>query len=304
MATTQEINRRLDTILKRLLNSEALSSVELAEQMEVSSKTVSRYLRDRISSSHLYNEIHYDPKIKKWKATNTGKIDRFLNDEERFVMSVLEKYSNKHGDGFDKKAKQFFKKYKQSISNNIYTKVFTEDISKRIEDLLLIERAINELKIVTMNYNGKDREVHPYKIANFDGYWYLVALNTSDNKIKNFYFKNSSKVEITDNTFEFPKNDVLEKIEKGINAYFDFDAKEIEVIILVDSKVADIFSRLKINSSQRVMRVNNDSSLEVSICITHEMEIIPFIQKWLPHIKVIEPPFIRNIIIANISNYQ
>ncbi|MFA6192980.1 MAG: WYL domain-containing protein [Sulfurimonas sp.] len=304
MATSKEIHSRLEMIMARLFNGEALSSKDVSTEMNLSSKTVTRYIKEKLASSYIYNDIQYDAKTKKWQAKNINKTETILTDEEQFIINVLEKYTHEQGHEFRVKANIFFEKYKQNISNSIYTKVFAEDINERLEDLLLIEQAIKKSKIITMDYNSKHRKLQPYKIVNFDGYWYLIALNISDNKIKNFYFKKSSNVKMLDDSFTAPSQDMLEKINKGINAYFDYESEEIEVILLVDKEIASIFNRIKLNPSQRIMRTNSDGSLEVSICITHEMEIVPFIQKWIPYIKVIEPESIQQTISDNIKKFN
>lgn len=46
-----------------------------------------------------------------------------------------------------------------------------------------------------------------------------------------------------------------------------------------------------------------DGSMEITLKITHEMEIIPIVQYWLPHMKVIEPMWIHEQIMGNIKEY-
>ena len=43
--------------------------------------------------------------------------------------------------------------------------------------------------------------------------------------------------------------------------------------------------------------------MEINIKITHEMEILPLIKYWLPHIKVIEPKWIDDKMQEELTNY-
>ncbi len=43
--------------------------------------------------------------------------------------------------------------------------------------------------------------------------------------------------------------------------------------------------------------------MEFSITITHEMEILPIIKYWIPHIFVIEPKWIKEIIQEDLEFY-
>jgi len=44
--------------------------------------------------------------------------------------------------------------------------------------------------------------------------------------------------------------------------------------------------------------------MEVSIKITHEMEIIPIIKYWIPHLKILQPSFIDEKILKDIEAYR
>ena len=45
-------------------------------------------------------------------------------------------------------------------------------------------------------------------------------------------------------------------------------------------------------------------SLLLYLTINDDMELIPLIQRWIPHIKVLEPQSLKDRILKNIKDYQ
>jgi predicted DNA-binding transcriptional regulator YafY len=43
--------------------------------------------------------------------------------------------------------------------------------------------------------------------------------------------------------------------------------------------------------------------MQFSLKVTHEMEIIPTIMQWIPHIKVLEPEWLRNKVVQRVTEY-
>ena len=56
----------------------------------------------------------------------------------------------------------------------------------------------------------------------------------------------------------------------------------------VSKEKADIFKRKPLSKSQRVLTTYLDGSFEFSVTITHDMEIIPKIQEFMPYLKIID----------------
>ncbi len=43
--------------------------------------------------------------------------------------------------------------------------------------------------------------------------------------------------------------------------------------------------------------------MNIILKITHEMEIIPIVQYWMPNMRVIEPEWVPELIMGNIKGY-
>jgi predicted DNA-binding transcriptional regulator YafY len=130
--------------------------------------------------------------------------------------------------------------------------------------------------------------LHPYRIANFDGSWYLIARDQKNGKVKKYYLRNLSDLSISKKRFEIPQ-DLERKIQNAINVWFDPHAKPFEVVLYADAVALRYLRRHPLTPTQSIGALDAEGGAEVRLRITHEMEIIPFIYSWIPHIFVMEP---------------
>ena len=97
---------------------------------------------------------------------------------------------------------------------------------------------------------------------------------------------------------------VLEMQENNaFSIWFDKDKKPFEVKLLITADIAKYFKRKPISKTQTIESIFEDGSMEVVVKITHEMEIMPLVKYWIPHIKVLEPIWIKELIDNDIKAY-
>ena len=72
---------------------------------------------------------------------------------------------------------------------------------------------------------------------------------------------------------------------------------------MISGTVSRYFLRKPLNPTQRVIKKYDDGSLELEIIITDLMEIIPTIQRYIPHIGVITPDELKHEVKNNIETY-
>jgi predicted DNA-binding transcriptional regulator YafY len=293
-----KILTRLTTILSRLNDGEALSVKELAEEFNTSERTIQRDFNERLVSFPIYQEK------KLWKMQDGFKVEKTKSLEDEIVLDIIEKITEGIGGNFSKKAHSLLSKIKNEDFNPIYTKLNIEDISDRFNDIQILETAIREKKEIKCSYNDEKHDIYktiikPLKIVNFEGFWYLIALR--DDILKKYYLKNISNLEITDNTFQTDtKLDTL--LENSISVWFQKDTKPFEVKIFADKAAAKFFRRRPL-PTQRLDTLNGDGTMEFTLKITHEMEILPIIKYWIPHLYIIEPEWIKDIISSDLTSY-
>jgi len=294
-----KILTRLTVILSKLNDGEALSVKELAKEFGTSDRTIQRDFNERLLSFPIYQEN------KKWKMQDGFKLEKIKSLEDEIVLDIIEKITESIGGRFSTKAQKLLSKIKNEDFNPIYAKLNIEDISDKFENIQILETAIKEKKEITCSYNDEKNKVYtrtikPLKIVNYEGFWYLIALQ--NDILKKYYLKNISQPTLTDTTFKTDtKLDTL--LDNSISIWFQKDTEPFEVKLLADKSSAKFFKRRPL-PTQKIESINSDGSMEFTITITHEMEILPIIKYWIPTLFVIEPQSIKDIVKENIMSYM
>lgn len=293
---------RLVTILTKLYNGEELSVKDLAKEFNVSTRTIQRDFNERLISFPIYQDN------KLWKMQDGFKLEKTSTIEEQVVLDIMEKLADGVGVIFSSKAKNLLDKIKNHEYNPIYAKLDMEDIGDKLEIIQHLEIAIKSKFEISCNYKANNSKnlnltLKPLKIVNFEGYWYLLAIDEINQEyIKKYYLKNISNLK-TLNTL-FKTDDRIDRIlDKVSSIWFDNTKEPFEVKILVDSNTTKYIKRKPLSPSQSFESINEDGSSVIVLKITHEMEIIPLIKYWIPHMKVIEPKWIDEIICEYLRVY-
>lgn len=175
-----------------------------------------------------------------------------------------------------------------------------------MEQIHALEAAIVEKRIVRFAYRKEEKdfqaEIKPLKIANFDGYWYVVGLESHTNVCKKYHLKSMRNLQVQEKTFTHDKA-LDEKLDNAINIWFSANKEAFEVVLHVDAVVAKYFLRKPLSKSQRILEAREDGSLFITFRITHEMEILPTIMAFLPHIQVRQPASLRETIVTRLQGY-
>jgi len=293
-----KILTRLINILGRLNDGEALSVKELAQEFNVSTKTIQRDFNERLSAFPIYQDK------RKWKMQDGFKVEKTKSIEEQLVLDIMEKITEGIGGKFATTSHKLLSKIKNEDFNPIYTKLNIEDISDRFDDIQVIERAIkNKTELVCSYENEREgifrANIQPLKIVNYEGFWYLVAFR--DGYVQKYYIKTLSNIEETTEAFTVTEN-IGELLENSISIWFKADIEPFEVKIYAD-KIATKYFKRRALPTQTVETLSQDGAMEFIVTITDEMEIIPIVKYWLPHLRVLEPLWISEIIDEDLKNY-
>jgi len=294
-----KILTRLSITLARLNDGEALSVKELAQEFNVSTKTIQRDFNERLSAFHIYQDG------RKWKMQEGFAIEKTQSFKEQLVLDIMQKMTESIGGNFATTSAQLLAKLKNDEFNPIYTKLNIEDISDKFDEIKLLEETIKDKNIISCLYDNevdspKTEIFKPLKIVNYEGFWYLVALDEND-YVRKCYLKNISNIKKTDETFQSDtKLEVM--LENSINIWFQSDREPFEVKILASAVASKYFKRRPL-PTQVVESINEDGSMVLTITITYQMEIIPVIKYWIPHLKVLEPLWIKELIDKDLNVY-
>lgn len=295
-----KILTRLTIILSRLNDGEALSVKELAEEFNVSERTIQRDFNERLVSFPVYQDK------KKWKMQEGYRIEKTNSVEDAVVLNIMESLVEVGGTKFALKANQLLSKIKNDDFNPIYAKLDMEDIGDKLSEVQQLERAIRQHQFIKCHYRFElhdgELDLKPLKIANYEGFWYLIAQDARNDVIKKYYLKNLHNIQMQDEIFEANK-EVEALLDNSISVWFEQNVEPYKVTLSIAGEIAKYFQRKPISKSQVTQSLSEDGSMVVTVDITNDMEIIPLVKYWMPHIQVLEPKRISKAVGRDIREY-
>ncbi|KIM11036.1 MAG: transcriptional regulator [Sulfuricurvum sp. PC08-66] len=293
---------RLSYIYERIARTpDGVTIKELTQELEVSSKTLQRDLHETLASSGIYCEG------RRWKLNHKSSADG-LGSQERIVLGVLDSLAKQAGLDFYHKAHQLLEQISSQLEHPLFANMDTEALSKsHLETFVTLERAIKSRTMIHAHYTSVRKaqtQVHlkPIRLAFFAGFWYVLAFDANDDDtFKKYHLKSLTHIVLTDEHYEIDPS-VIARIEEASSVWFSLD-EPFEVRLWIDAEVAPYFQRKPLRT-QRLMGQDGDGSIEVALRITHEMEILPLVLWYLPHIRILSPKWLDKALDKKIEAYK
>jgi predicted DNA-binding transcriptional regulator YafY len=289
----ERLGYRLADILARLNRGEILYPKLLAEQYKTSDRTIHRDLTQRLDFLQLkkkndgytieqnqLGKLHIDD-IPKFAAL-AGVAGMFPCLDASFIRQLL-----------DSRASLAYASIGQTY----------EDASQFKSLFALLERAIYAHHCISFTYKEVVRTVEPYKMMSHRGRWYLAAVNQS--KIKAYRISLMDDLKVDFDTAPFRSDSkISQQIANEENVWFGLDKEDKEeVLITVDAKVASYFQSRQLLPEQQILKVMGDGGLIVSSRMNHLLEIMPLVNYWLPHLRIISPTYLQQELEGTMRRY-
>ncbi|MGE4457135.1 MAG: helix-turn-helix transcriptional regulator [Arcobacteraceae bacterium] len=287
---------RIDKIYKMLLNSATgLTIKELSQELEVSTKTIQRDLYEVLSE---FGAVK-DGRI--WKIDPKAASDN-LDPNERIILGILDEMAKSAGKTFYSRAHTLLAQVSQQLEHPIFTGISSENLDDaNIHLFETIEIAIKNKQKLCFRYGRGKFEVKPLKLVFFDGFWYLLAYDSKANDtFKKFHLKTIEQIQMLEQTFQTDAK-LEEKLKKANSIWFEL-GDTFRVELLISKEVRKYFERKPLKG-QAVVGQDNDGSLILELEIAHEMEIVPLIMYYIPHIKVLEPAWLAQRVKEKVAAY-
>ena len=241
---------RLVGILTKLSNGEMPTVKELADEYNVNVRTIQKDIHEKLhyypivkNSEHRYS-FEYGYSLKRTTLTN---------DEMIFLNLALTQFEDV--DDIDKIKDSIFKKI---INKNFYSPYFIkqddlEDIDIDSPFISQLEQIIQDKEIVNITFTNTQKELELYKIAAFDGFWYILAKDREDEKVKVFRLSSIKNIKAT-SKYHKTSNSYVESILSTVHSAFFEDGNSFEVEIKVYPKVAIYFKNRELLESQKILQ--------------------------------------------------
>ncbi|ENV18707.1 MULTISPECIES: helix-turn-helix transcriptional regulator [Acinetobacter] len=273
---------RLANILTKLNMGYQLSIKELASEFGVSTRTISRDF-DRLNA---YLPLLQDEANKKYylEATYLGKIS--TKDIRNFAqLSGI-------SDLYPSLDMSFLRELLDSRAQQIYSaKGYSfEDVSQFTELFKVFGKAIQEHQQIGFLYKGEPRLVQPYRLIHHHGSWYLAAVRKD--QLRTYRI---SHIQLTPSPHEYsqfiPDSKIIKLVEDDDSIWFGQEKKE--VILSVHPDAVSYFKQRRLLPEQKIVDELGDGRLIVSSLISHNMQLLPLVKFWIPHVRIVSPEHLQ-----------
>lgn len=288
------LSSRLASIILRFLQGETLYLAKLAEEYGVHKRTIRRDIEERLSFleiSHDVNTYGYRLVTRIHKKTDIDNLELFACLAG--INGLFPKLNKTILDSFlDNESENGFIVHGHKYLTN---KINSDDFDR-------IKKSIIEHRKISYSYSNhnqrKNYVVEPYKLVNYNGIWYLTAVHNK--KVKNFSLIKIANLNCTFDTF-IPSSEILEKVIQEKSVWGSL--QKTEVTLSISSCVAEYFLRRELLNDQQIKHQTDEGDLIISTKISHPTEILPTVQYWIPHIKIIEPHYLKDELVTTIRNW-
>lgn len=285
---------RLADILLRFNRGETLTLKGLAEEYEVHPRTIRRDIEERLAIAG----------IEKNSALNSYSLrPEYLG---KFDASSIETFASVAG------VKELFPTLDRKMLRSMFYPAPAQNIlvkghryiknEQQTENFTRLQKAIDERRRVSFSYFKRAEQraysVEPYQLINHNGVWYLAAHH--EGKMKKFTLGKISALHCTFDLFE-RSTELLETLLNEESVWSN--QQKFEVVIKVSPAVAEYFQRRDLVADQVVEKELTDGGLIISTQVSHKNEVLPVVQYWLPHLRIISPESLQQEMEAELKNY-
>lgn len=263
-----------------------LTAYDIKHLIDKSTKQIERYF------DNLAEEFKNIIKIKRGKKKAYKLIDNFdifvetfKNTEDLEELFYLAKESNP----------ELFKRLDYNLKNDeIY--MFRGAIFEALQD----KKYFNNLKSAIQNseyriikFFGEDKkEIKPIKLVFIDNNWYVAYVENDILKLGRISFIEKVEYSKKNSYQKYSVKGYLNILQTKLqNSMTLFDKEKKIAKIQVTPNVSKYFKEemKKFLSSQKFIEEKEDGSVIFTLEYTQSLEILPFIQRWLPDLIILSP---------------
>lgn len=284
-----KLAERLASIITQLNDAKVLSIASLAEEFNVSVRTVQRDLNERLSFLPIHESKgsyslalsalgKLSPKDIRHFAAISGIEALYPNLDTHFICSILS----------------------QAIDSPFLIKGHSYEEKHKVEpNLNKLEEVIQRNKRINFSYkNKKYNAIAPYRLVNSKGIWYLAAVD--GNTLKTFHLSELTHILEQAEAFT-PQQHFIDVIEQDDGIFFS-EAK-FEVVVKVSKSIAPYFKRRNVFPNQIIEKELESGELLISAKVATNNQILPLIKYWVPEIHVISPIEIKEKLFGDLTDY-
>lgn len=287
------LSTRLASILFKLNQGDKLHPQQLAEEFSVDVRTIQRDLNVRLADLPILKENqHYHLNPSYLGRLNTTSLKSFA------MLAGINGLFPRLDHKFITQLSQQLKEPSLEVKGQHY-EGFDASLVQRFE---IMEKAIREQWIVHFHYKKRDgvekhyTDLHPYRLTNHDGIWYLAALDGQ--QLKSFAISRIVLVSLSQTRFSINPN-IVAQLDKEDSIWL---GEKKTVTLQVTGRAMQYFKRRALLPKQRLV-AEIDDCLTLTTQIRHEDQLLPIVQYWIPYVRIVEPKEMQDALVVQLQTY-
>lgn len=278
MKEHDKLAKRLGIILTRLNTGEKLHLEELSREFDVSERTLQRDFNERLNYLPIKRIgacYFLDPKV----------LGRQSSKEFSMLMMNM---------GLDTlfSGKHYLSK---GVLNSDRTPPFLfinpriEDISKNTVVFEKLVESIQNQNVICLTYQGKKYdEVHPYRLVNDRGIWYLAG--THRNSLHSFRVIKILELVRYEDKYH-PEPNVAQRLS---DAETDrLRTEPVEVILQIQAIAVDTMFKEDTTNNFRILKELESGDVLASYQTNSIQDLLRQLKAWVPEVEILSPDWIR-----------
>ena len=293
---------RLGQILKVFMERDKTTSSWLSQHFNTTPRTIQRdilMLREAGFPLHEIQKGTYE------MSKDLVKNLEVFDDTELALIVAMKNLVGQLG--------QPLRQAADGVLNRLYDYVMSIPVFVRIDESVSLDgklldriiKTIQKKKQAFFTYDGKkkhDVTIEPYRVAYFEGFWYLIGMDVKACKLKKYALDKIRNFKTLNFGFKCIPEDLDQKLSASTNVWFDGTA-ELKVLISVAPTHADYFKRKKYYPTQEIVEEKRDGTLIVSYTVGYYEAIRNMIKSWIPFVTVLEPEELRKNLVKDVSDW-
>ena len=291
---------RLVSIIHKLSHGEILNIKELSKEFSISQRQIQKDIE-------LFSTIYEIESLgqQNYRLKHGFKVSDASNEDTEIALALLKSLQHSALPQMNEYIDEALPETK-GYKNIFVLNIDYEEILHTKEFYKLLQ-AIKTHESCSFYYTKKDGSsrlvhIHPYRIANFSNYWYLLAYDVENEKLKSYHINSISKVEFAGENYI--SNAAIEKeIEDTFarfnSVWFDGNVKSVELEIVANAK---LYTQRNLPKNSTIIS-QDDDVLIINYEYYNSAEVMSFVKGWLPDIKIINNKTLENELKELMQNY-
>ncbi len=286
MQKNQKALIRHNLIYQKLSRGETVNVKTLAEEFGVGERTIQKDMNERLSGIYDIEPLGEG----NYRLVKHHSFVGADDEDESIAISLMKELQHSAVPELD----DYIDTAIPTSSN--YDEIFVFGMHfETIEDVEAFKTLIKAIKWkvgVEFTYtkaDGSSKEVlaDPYRLANFQNYWYLIAYDPSVEILKTYYLKNISELQMLYENFTGNP-----KIEEDLNNMCNsMDSVwwngERQSCLLKVSGIAKYYIERDLPDNMEKVE-EHETYVVVRFYYHNEIELFSFVKSWIPHIRILD----------------